>query len=578
MLACAPSLTVEPPPPPPPPPHTPPAGEGQLRRLCRDGKLHEAISALKSGSPITTRTYLLLLQACIDSDSLDAGRLLHSSLPSVKNTNPFVHTKLVSMYAKCGDLEDARNVFDVMRERNLFTWSAMIGGYGRENQWEEVVLLFQRMVAEGVIPDAFLLPKILQACANIEDLATGMLLHSLSIRLGFLEESHVGNSILNLYAKCGELAMANKFFHNFHVKDRVTWNSIICAHFHCGKNDDAVKLFDRMRSENIKPCLITWNILIASYNQNGKPVIALDLMKEMKSRGVLPDVFTWTCIISGLLQNKKMSLSLDLFCEMRKSEVEPNNMTIACAVSACAALKHLKNGRELHGYAFKIGGLSNLLVVNSLVGLYAKSGCLEDAEMIFDGVDKKDVFTWNSMMAGYMQAGCCSKARELFLRMEPSALRRNVVTWNVMISGYIQNGEEEQAIEHFENMEVFGVRRNPASWNALISGYLQNRDADKAFRVFRRMQLASERSNSITISKHAFGLCEFGVGVEGEGDSCLCSSLRFASRPNDFEFLDRFLLEVRWPVQRSSFVRRITFQRTRLLEFDDCWICVPWLF
>ncbi|KAK8966051.1 Pentatricopeptide repeat-containing protein [Platanthera guangdongensis] len=89
------------------------------------------------------------------------------------------------MYTKCGQLKDARNVFDVMPERTLFMWSAMIGGYGRENQCEEVVHLFYRMIAEGINPHVFLLPKILQACANIEDLATGMLLHSLTVRLGF---------------------------------------------------------------------------------------------------------------------------------------------------------------------------------------------------------------------------------------------------------------------------------------------------------------------------------------------------------------------------------------------------------
>ncbi|KAI0504352.1 hypothetical protein KFK09_015304 [Dendrobium nobile] len=485
--------------PPPLPPQTRRPGDRRLLRLFRAGKLQEAVSALDSGTPIATRTYLSLLQACIDSDSVEAGRLLHSSFPSVKDPNPFVETKLVSMYAKCGDLDNARKVFEQMRQKNLFTWSAMIGGCGRENRWEEVVDLFHRMVLEGVNPDAFLLPKILQACANIEDIVTGRLLHSLTIRLGFLGESHVGNSILNLYAKCGNLITANKIFDKLNVKDRVTWNSIISAHCHCGQNDDALKLFEQMRNEGIEPSLITWNILISSYNQCGKPTIALDLMKKMESCGIIPDVFTWTCIISGLSQNNKINQSLELFREMCTSEVEPNNMTVACAISSCATLKYLKSGRELHGYAIKNGGVTNLLVINSLVDLYSKCWKLEDAERIFNVIDKKDIFTWNSMIGGYMQAGYCGKAHELFLRMETLGFRRNVVTWNVMISGYIQNKEEEDAIEHFQKMEVAGIRKNAASWNALISGFLHNGDANKAFRAFRQMQLGSEKPNSITI-------------------------------------------------------------------------------
>ncbi|PKA54360.1 Pentatricopeptide repeat-containing protein [Apostasia shenzhenica] len=483
----------------PPPLASGKLGQRHLRRLCLAGKLQDAVSALGSASSISTRTYLLLLQSCIDSDSVELGRLLHSSLPLVEDPNPFVETKLVSMYAKCGDLGNARQVFDEMRERNLFTWSAMIGGYSREDRWEEVIELFYQMMREGLTPDAFLLPKILQACANMEDAATGRILHSLTIRCGFLEEAYVGNSMLALYAKCEEIAMVKSIFSVLNVKDSVTWNSVISAHCQVGENEKALKLFEQMRLEGIEPSRVTWNILISGYSQCGKPKLALEMMKKMERSGICPDVFTWTGMISGSLQNNKMSEALDLFREMWASGVEPNGMTVASTISACASLKHLKNGRELHGYAVKIAGSCDLLVVNSLIDLYVKCSRLEDAERIFNSVGSKDVFTWNSMIGGYMQFGYCGKAHELFLRMQSLGVRRNVVTWNVMISGYIQNREEDQAMDLFHNMEVEGVTRNTASWNALISGFLQNGDANKAFRVFRRMHLIPEKPNSITI-------------------------------------------------------------------------------
>jgi pentatricopeptide repeat protein len=67
-----------------------------------------------------------LLQSCIDKDCILMGKELHARIGLVKKVNPFVETKLVSMYAKCGCLNEARRVFDEMRVRNLFTWSAMI--------------------------------------------------------------------------------------------------------------------------------------------------------------------------------------------------------------------------------------------------------------------------------------------------------------------------------------------------------------------------------------------------------------------------------------------------------------------
>ncbi|ONK66023.1 uncharacterized protein A4U43_C06F3380 [Asparagus officinalis] len=464
--------------------------------LSHNATLQEAISALENGTQIRPKTYISLLQSCIDSDAIDEGRRLHSSIGSVTEQNPFVETKLVSMYAKCGCLDEARKVFDGMRERNLYTWSAMIGGYSREQRWEEVVDLFFEMMREEAVPDSFLLPKILQACSNVGDVETGRLLHSVAVRSGFLDSSvatHVSNSILAMYAKCGELELAKKFFGRLETKNRVSWNAIISGHCQFGENEEALRLFEQMVDENVEPGLVTWNILIASYNQ------AMELMEKMERAGVSPDVVSWTSMISGFVQNNKSSQALDLFQEMILCEVKPNAMTIASVMSACADLRSLKKGKEIHSYAIKIGSVTNVLVLNALVDMYGKCGRLEDAERLFDTISEKDVYTWNSMIGGYTLAGYCGKAFELFLKMETLGVRRNVVTWNVMMSGYIQNGDEEQAMELFQRMERDGIRRNTASWNTLISGSLQNGNLDNALSIFRQMQSNRERPNSITI-------------------------------------------------------------------------------
>ncbi|XP_008797359.2 pentatricopeptide repeat-containing protein At1g19720 [Phoenix dactylifera] len=485
-----------------PPPPNPNTADRQLNRLRRHGKLQEAISALEQGPPIRQRTYTSLLQSCIDSDSIEEGRRLHASIALVRDPNPFVETKLVSMYAKCGSLEEARRVFDGMPERNLFTWSAMISGYSREQRWQEVVDLFFQMMHEGVSPDCFLLLKVLQACANTGDLETGRLLHSLAVRGGHLdsvEGTHLSNSVLAMYAKCGELSMARKIFENLGAKDRVTWNSIISGHCHWGENEVALQFFERMRAEGVKPSMVTWNILIANYMQSGSPELAMELMEQMESYGVVPDVFSWTSLISGFARNNRFSEALDIFQKMQLSGVEPNGMTIATAISACTSLKALSKGKELHSYAVKIGSAGSVLVANSLIDMYAKCGRLVDAENVFDQTAEKDVFTLNSMIGGYAQARYCGKAYDLFSKMESLGIRRNVVTWNAMISGYIQNGDEDRAMELFQRMEIDGVRKNTASWNTLIAGSLHNGHANKALRIFRQMQLNSVRPNIATI-------------------------------------------------------------------------------
>ncbi|XP_059634420.1 pentatricopeptide repeat-containing protein At1g19720 [Cornus florida] len=478
--------------------------DSHLNHLCRIGKLSEAIHALDSiaqrGSKVRPNTFTRLIQSCIDTNSIHLGRKLHTHINLLGESDPFVETKLLGMYAKCGSLGDARKVFDEMRERNLYTWSAMIGAFSREKRWREVVNLFFSMMEDNVVPDEFLFPKILEGCGNCGDVRTGRLIHSIVIRCGMSSETRVNNSLLAVYAKCGNLSLARTFFENMEGKDTVSWNSIITGYCQKGEIGEARRLLDLMYEEGIEPSLVSWNILIMSYNQLGNCDIAIETMKEMESFGIAPDVFTWTSMISGFAQNNRRSQALELFRKMFLEGVEPNGITLMSAISVCASLKALSKGKELHSIAVKMGFSGDVLVGNSLIDMYSKCGGeLEAARRVFDMVLEKDAYTWNSMIGGYCQAGYCGKAHDLFMKMHESDVPPNVITWNVMITGYMQNGDEERAMDLFQRMEKDGVKRNTASWNSLIAGYLQNGHKNKALRIFRQMQSFRVRPNSVTI-------------------------------------------------------------------------------
>lgn len=476
----------------------------QLNQLCVNGSLSKAVSILDSlalqGFKVRPITFMNLLQACIDRDCILVGRELHARIGVVRNVDPFVETKLVSMYAKCGHLDEARKVFDEMRERNLFTWSAMIGACSRDLKWEEVVELFYDMMGHGVLPDEFLLPKVLKACGKCRDYETGRLIHSLVIRGGMCSSLLVVNSILAVYAKCGEMSCAEKLFRRMGERNCVSWNVVITGYCQKGEIEQAQKYFDAMWEEGIEPGLVTWNILIASYNQLGHCDIAMNLMRKMKSFGIAPDVYTWTSMISGFTQKGRVNDAFDLLREMLIGGVEPNSITIATAAAACASVKSLSMGSEIHSIAVKTSLVDDILISNSLIDMYAKGGNLEDAQRIFDMMLERDVYSWNSVIGGYCQAGFCGKAHELFMKMQESDSPPNVVTWNVMITGFMQNGDEDEALNIFQRIEKDGkIKPNAASWNSLISGFLQSGQKDKALQIFRRMQLFNMAPNLVTV-------------------------------------------------------------------------------
>ncbi|KAM1088312.1 hypothetical protein FF1_016246 [Malus domestica] len=478
--------------------------DSHLNYLRKNGEFTEAVTVLdsiaKSGSKVTSTTYMNLLQSCIDTNSIQLGRKIHERIDVVEELNPFVETKLVSMYAKCGFLDDARKVFYAMRERNLYSWSAMIGACLRDQRWKEVVELFYSMMRDGVLPDYFLFPKILQACGNCSNFEATKLIHSIVVRYNLAGCIHVNNSILAVYAKCGKLKWARRFFDQMDEKDGVSWNAVISGYCHKGETEEARRLFDAMSKEGIEPGLVTWNTLIASHNQLGHCDLAMELMRRMESCGITPDVYTWTSLISGFAQNDRKNQPLDLFKMMLLSGVQPNGITITSAISACTSLKSLNKGLEIYSIAIKMGFIDDVLVGNALVDMFSKCGELEAAQKVFVMIPEKDVYTWNSMIGGYCQARYCGKAYELLMKMQESDVHPNAVTWNVMITGYMQNGDADQAMDLFQRMEKDGkVKRNTASWNSLISGYLQLGEKNKALGVFRQMQAYCVNPNSVTI-------------------------------------------------------------------------------
>ncbi|KAL5221307.1 hypothetical protein ABZP36_026020 [Zizania latifolia] len=391
----------------------------------------------------------------------------HPPSSSARRESRFVaETKLITGHSCAGRLGDARKVFDGMSHRDLLAWSAMIGAYAIRGMYSEVLLLAVRMVKEGVLPDRFLITRILQACAYAEDLELGRLLHSMAVRRGFMgrvKDVPVGNSVLVMYVKCGNLGCARKVFEKMECQDLGTWNSMIFGYCRSAEWEEARRLLDDMRQEGTEPGVVTWNTLISSYARSRDLDVAMELLGQMEESRVAPDVVTWTSLVSGFVHMDRGDEALRCFIQMHLAGVEPNGMSIACAISACASLKLLSQGRELHSHAIKVGSVNNVLSGNSLVDMYAKCGEIDSAWIIFNEIPEKDIFSWNSMISGYAQAGYFGKAYDLFCKMENHGVRRNVITWNTMISGYIRNGDDERAFELFQIMESYGVKRDTAS-------------------------------------------------------------------------------------------------------------------
>ena len=79
--------------------------------------------------------------------------------------------------------------------------------------------------------------------------------------------------------------------------------------------------------------------------------------------------------------------------------------TVLSLLSAAGDIGNFGVGKSLHGYCFKIGFCSNLNVITALIDLYAKTGHIDLALQVFDGIAEKDVVLWNCLIGNYARNG-----------------------------------------------------------------------------------------------------------------------------------------------------------------------------
>ncbi|XP_077236088.1 tetratricopeptide repeat (TPR)-like superfamily protein [Tasmannia lanceolata] len=112
-------------------------------------------------------TLASVLPACGDLSALEQGKHIHEYIARKKfGPNLFVENALVDMYAKCGNLPAAREVFDNMRGRDVVSWTSMISAYGMHGHGQEAVSLFSKMQESGLKPDSIAFVSVLSACSH----------------------------------------------------------------------------------------------------------------------------------------------------------------------------------------------------------------------------------------------------------------------------------------------------------------------------------------------------------------------------------------------------------------------------
>ena len=438
-----------------------------------------------------------ILGICSKLGLLRWGEQLHSyAVKTLLHSNVFVVTALVDMYAKCNCILEAECAFRrASGIKSHLLWTAMLSGYSHNGYGHEAMECFRDLHVEGIGSNQFTFPSILAAVASVEALNFGRQVHGCIIKCGLDPNVFVQSALLDMYGRCRDFNNARLVLATMEVENVTAWNSMIVTCVREGFEEEALLYFKKMHALNLKiddftypsilKCLtlnfdlkVAWslhclaiktgyedynivsNALIGMYGKQGDVDSAIKGFNKMLNK----DMVSWTSLVSGYSQNGLHEEALQLFNDMRTAGVYLDDFLFSCVLGACAELTVLQFGQQVHAIFVKSGGGLSLSVDNCLISMYAKCGCMEEALIVFDLMEMRDLISWTSMIVGYAQNGEGTYSIKFYEEMLASGIEPDSVTFVGLLFACSHAGLVEKGQCYFESMEkVYGIK--PGQWH-----------------------------------------------------------------------------------------------------------------
>ena len=212
--------------------------------------------------------FLYGLKACGSIGAVIKGREIHAGIEPFQG-NLFLQSSLVDMYVKCGFLEEAKELFDNLPVRDAVLWTTIITGCADHGHGEEALKYFEHMQHNGISPNSVTFVSCLKACSSLRDKDKGEKIHAEVERIGLLgKDLTVGNTLVDMYAKCGVMSKAQEVFDKLQLRDVVSWNVLIAGYVQNKLDDEALLYFQQMYVEGFVPEVVAFiSILKARGNR-----------------------------------------------------------------------------------------------------------------------------------------------------------------------------------------------------------------------------------------------------------------------------------------------------------------------
>lgn len=252
----------------------------------------------------------------------------------------YIGSSLIDMYAKCASVEHSLSAFYLLPKRDAISWNSIIAACVQNGKFDEGLRFFRQMLKENVKPMHVSFSSVIPACAHLTALNLGKQLHACIIRLRFDDNKFIASSLVDMYAKCGNIKKARYIFDKVEMRDMVSWTGIIMGCAIHGHALDAVSLFQQMLVDGVKPCYVSFMAVLTACSHAGLVDEGWKYFNSMeRDFGIVPGLEHYAAVADLLGRAGRLEEAYDFISNMR---VQPTGSVWSTLLAACRAHKNVE--------------------------------------------------------------------------------------------------------------------------------------------------------------------------------------------------------------------------------------------
>ncbi|KAM1005823.1 hypothetical protein ACFX14_002739 [Malus domestica] len=330
------------------------------------------------------------------------------------------------------NLPYATALFRHLQNPSTNQWNAVVRGLAQSLQPTQAIAWYKTMSQASQKIDALTCSFSLKACARALAFSEAMQIHSQIVQFGFGADVLLRTTLLDVYAKVGDLEFAQKVFDEMGQRDIACWNALISGLAQGNRPTEAIALFQRMsEEEGLKPNEVTVLGALSACSQLGAlkrgekihayimdekldiHVIVCNAVIDMYAKCGFEDkaywvfenmkcgknLITWNTMIMAFAMHGNGDKALELFGQMDKSEVCPDAVSYLAALCACNHAGLVADGVRLFNSMAGHGVAPNVKHYGTVVDLLGRAGRIQEAYEIINSMPMfPDVVLWQTLL------------------------------------------------------------------------------------------------------------------------------------------------------------------------------------